>query len=189
MERDLQRAPLEVGHRRQHAGEEALHIGGAAAIEPAAALDETERIAVPALAIDRHHVGMSRQRNAGDALGADGGEQARLLAILGRHQLAGDAVPREVVGDEADERAIGIAAGGVERDEPFQYLGRSGRRSGHEASSFAASDSAPRSRPDAAVGCVATAAVQFMLRSVNGLSSENAGTATSNNSPPRPTIW
>src|SRR5260370_36810531 len=45
MERALQRARLELGDERQPDGDEALHVRGAAAIEPAVALDDGKRIA------------------------------------------------------------------------------------------------------------------------------------------------
>ena len=39
---------LNIGHHRQHAGEIALHVAGAAAVQLAVALDQRERIGVPA---------------------------------------------------------------------------------------------------------------------------------------------
>ena len=62
----LSRAAAEIRHRGQHAGEKALHVGGAAAVEAAVALDEREGIAVPGLAVDRHDVGVAGEADAGE---------------------------------------------------------------------------------------------------------------------------
>src|SRR5439155_21810155 len=59
MNRPGELARRHVGHRRETAGDEALHVGGAAAEQTAVALLEPKRIARPGLPVDRHHVGMA----------------------------------------------------------------------------------------------------------------------------------
>ena len=90
---------------------------------------------------------------------ADGGEQAGLEPVRRRHALAFDAVPRQILLDEPDERDVGLAAGRVEGDEPRQQLLRR------------AGDARHLDR------------LQFRLRWACGLSRENAGIATLNSSP------
>lgn len=59
MDRRLQLRLQHLRHHRETHGDESLHIGGAAAVKPAVALDQFERIVAPVLADDRHHVGMA----------------------------------------------------------------------------------------------------------------------------------
>src|SRR5581483_11223070 len=101
---------------------------------------------------------VARQRDAADIAGADGGEQARLLAVGGRHAPARYPVPGEIRLDELDQRDVGLRAGGVECDEPRQQLLRGAERWAHEV-------------------------LQLRLRLACGLSSEKAGMATLNCSP------
>ena len=60
---------------------------------------------------------MPGERDAADAGRSDGGEQARLLAVGGRHTDALDAVLAEIVLDEANERNVALVARRVEGDE------------------------------------------------------------------------
>ena len=62
----------------------------------------------------------------------DRGDQIGLAAAVVEHQLGRDAQTVEVVADEIDQREVGVAAGGVEPDQPRQHLGRGQRAcSGH----------------------------------------------------------
>ena len=115
---------LERRRERQRAGDEALHVGGAAAVEAAVAFGQGERIARPALAHDRDHVGVARQRDAALAIGADGGEQIRLAARVVVDQPHRDAQRVETIGDEFDELEVGLRRDGVEADEPGEQLAR-----------------------------------------------------------------
>ena len=80
------------GTGREHAGEKALHVGGAAAVELAVALGDDERIGCPWLAVDGHDVGMARERDAAHMRGADGGVKSGLAAVCGGHDVADHAV-------------------------------------------------------------------------------------------------
>ena len=115
----------------EHAGEEALHVGSAAAIEPAVALGDGEGFGRPALPVDRNHVGVAGQRDAGDASRPDGGVEAGLLPVGRRHDLADDAVLEQVVLDETDQRHVRLVARRVEADEARQQLRRGVARSLH----------------------------------------------------------
>ena len=125
----------ELGHQRERHGEEAFHVAGAAAVEPALALVDREGIARPFLAVDRHHVGVAGEHDATLAVGRpavgrpDRGEEIRLRAGLVVHEARRDAVLREIVAHPMDQREIGIAAGRVERDQAAQHLDGGGARS------------------------------------------------------------
>ena len=69
-------APHRLRHQRQGEGDKALHVGGAAAIEPAVPLGQRERVAVPFLAGHRHDIGMAGQDDAA-ALGPAAGRSWR----------------------------------------------------------------------------------------------------------------
>ena len=81
-----------------------------------------------------------------------------------RHAHAVDAMAAQITLDEFDDRDVGLVAGRVEGDEPRQQFLRRAELGGHLV-------------------------LQFRLRVVCGLSSENAGTATSMRSPASVVIW
>ena len=101
-------------------GEEALHVAGAAPIEPPVALGHGERVARPVLAIDGHDIGMPREDETGLILRADTGPQIGLLSGLVIDPLEGEAVRGEEALDPVDDREIGIAARRVERHQRRQ---------------------------------------------------------------------
>ena len=109
MDRPLERRLLDLGQHAEPDGVERLHVAGAAAVVLAVLERERPRIGVPRLAVDRHDVGMAAQHHAVLHVGADGGEQVGLGAVLARHQLGLDAVPLEITLNVLDQRQIGIA--------------------------------------------------------------------------------
>ena len=84
-EREMQRL-VEARHvlrqQRERDRDEALHVGGAAAVEPAVLLDERERIAVPRLAVDRHDVGVAGEHEPAVAARAQRREEIRLAPVV-----------------------------------------------------------------------------------------------------------
>ena len=118
----LERQALKLRDQRQHGRDEALHVRGAAAVEPLVALGADERIARPVLAIHRHHVGMSGQHDPGHLRRADGGEQVGFGAGVVEDQIRDDAQPVEVVPHELDQREIGVAARRIEPDQSLEHL-------------------------------------------------------------------
>ena len=64
---------------RQRDADERLHVGAAAAIQPAVAQLGAERIDRPVLAVPRHRVGVAGDDHPGRLAGADRREQVRLL--------------------------------------------------------------------------------------------------------------
>ena len=74
------------------------------------------------LAVDRDHVGVTGQHEPGALCRADAGEQIGLRAGGVEHQLGGDAEPVEIVAHELDQSQVGVAAGGVEPDQPIEHL-------------------------------------------------------------------
>ena len=114
----------ELRHQRERAGEEALHVAAAAAVEAAAALGQGERVAGPGLVGGRHDVGVGGQHHPARDVGADGGVQAGLVAVRVGHPRRGHAVGGEVGLDERDQLQVGGVRDGVERDQPGQHLAR-----------------------------------------------------------------
>ena len=78
-----------VGHG-EAAGDEALHVGAAAAVKAPRVAAQGEGIAAPRLTLHRHHVGMSRQHDAGPLGGADGGVEVGFFPRFVGDQLAVD---------------------------------------------------------------------------------------------------
>ncbi len=64
VQRALEPAAQEFRNERQRDRRKALHVGGATAVESVADDRRRERRRVPRLAVDRHHVGVSRQNDA-----------------------------------------------------------------------------------------------------------------------------
>ncbi len=104
------RRELRLQHLRHHGEadrDKALHVGGAAAVELAVALDELERIVAPVLAHDRHDVGVARQHEAGAILRPDRHPQRRLLSGLVDDAITLDAVGRKIALDMGDQGQVG----------------------------------------------------------------------------------
>ena len=132
MHRHLEPGALEGGDVGEAGGDEALHVAGAAAVELAVAFSvSVPGIGRPGLAVDRHDVGVARQHDAAFAVGADRGEEVGLGALCVGHQRAVDAEIGEVVADIVDQLEVGVARGGVERDQALQHV--DGRRCGTHA--------------------------------------------------------
>ncbi len=117
MDRPRERARDHVGHRGEAAGEEALHVGRAAAVEAALARGQSEGIGRPILSIDRNDVGMAGQDVARRRGGPDRRPQVGLGPGRVEHAFVGNPEPVEISLDPRDQRQIGIAAGGVEADQ------------------------------------------------------------------------
>ena len=122
MDRALQRRRQHLRHQRQRDGVEALHVAGAAAIEPAVALGQRPGIGGPVLARDGHDVGVAGQDDAAIDPGADRGEEVGLLAVLARDQRALDAMAGEVVAAEMDQLEIAALRFRVERNQLGEHL-------------------------------------------------------------------
>ena len=115
------------GTRARAVAIEALHVAGAAAIEPVVTTNSSERIGGPGLAVDRHDIGMAGQHNAAGSLRADAGVKVRLLTVGIRHDAALDAESRQIVATEMDELEIAALRFRVERDQLGEHvLGRQG---------------------------------------------------------------
>jgi len=122
--RPLQRMRLEHRHGGQHAGEEPLHVGGAAAVEPAVAAGELKRIAGPRLAVDRHHVGVAVEHHAAVDGGSDPGMQVGAGAGVVEAQVGFDVRRRQIVANIGDEIEVGLAGQALEGDEAVENLHR-----------------------------------------------------------------
>jgi hypothetical protein len=105
----------------------ALHVGGAAAIEPAVAFDDGERIIGPCLVRHRDNVGVTGEHDPTGRVGSDGGEQAGLGAVGVGDQMGLDPLAAEDVGDEADQFQIGLRRSGIERHQSADEIDGRGR--------------------------------------------------------------
>ena len=127
-------APRQLRHQGQHAGDEALHVAGAATVEATVPLGQREGIALPGLARDRHHVHVAGKPDAARPRGADGGEEARVDAVLGRDEAALDAVAREIVAHPLGHGNVRLVRRGIERDELRQDVTWARRKAGGHCS-------------------------------------------------------
>ena len=84
----------------------ALHVAGAASVKPFAVAAQHERRRRPFLADDRHNVGMAGQDHAAVDIGAEGGEQRRLVACGVGNAGEARAQAEQVILDEIDQRQI-----------------------------------------------------------------------------------
>ena len=81
---------------------------------------QRERIAVPVLAVDRNHVGMTRQDDAALDLGTHMGIEARLLTGRVIVPVTGDAVVLQIALHPVDEGEVRVAAHRREAHEFFK---------------------------------------------------------------------
>ena len=99
-----------MGTDRRQMGEgvEALHSTWAAAVVAAALFGHGERIGVPSLAVDRHHVGVAREDNGPLLPRARMGEE-RMFGLLGVDvAVTLDPVRGEVVGHPVDQGDLSL---------------------------------------------------------------------------------
>jgi hypothetical protein len=118
---------LQVGrdhgrHGRQHAGVEALHVAGAAAVEAVALRRQGEGVGGPGLALHRHHVEVAGEDDAAVDARADGRPDVGVAPVRLRHDLIGDAVRRQILADEGDEIEVAGVGDGGESDEALEQF-------------------------------------------------------------------
>ena len=119
------RRQLRLNHLRHHCeadGDKSLHVGGAAAVKLAVALDERERVLGPVLSRDRNDVGVPRQHQTRPVFRPDGHPQRGLLSGLIDDPLSADTERGEIAFDIGDQREVGAIAHGIEGDEVGQEL-------------------------------------------------------------------
>ena len=117
----------EVRGRRQGQGQKPFHVAGPAPIEPVLAALQGEGVRGPGLTVHRHHVGVAGEDDAALGLRPDRCQQVGLGAVGVGHpprRHAQVAEQRFHVGDEVE---IGIARGGVEGDQPAEFVDGAGR--------------------------------------------------------------
>ena len=127
VDRPGERRTHHLGHERQQAGDEALHVDGAAPDQAVAGLPQGEGVAGPALA-RRHHIEMARQDDPRHVARADRREQVGPVALRPRQDRRLDAVAGEVVAHQRDDRAVRHAAHRGDRHEGGQEGGGVGHR-------------------------------------------------------------
>jgi hypothetical protein len=116
---DRERRPAfqEQPGMRDRGGDEALHVGGAAAVQAPVPDDAGQRIDRPVLAVPGHRVRVAGQDDAGGLAFAQGGEQVGLGALRVVAQPGLHPQPGELVADAMDELKVGVRADGVEADQ------------------------------------------------------------------------
>ncbi len=115
------RRPHALDGREAH-GQEALHVASAAAVQPPVRLPQAEGIARPGLSVDRHHVGMAGQDEAGHVSGADRREHIGFLAGRIIDPLAPNPEALQMLLDPVDQLEVGVAARRVEPHQPRQDI-------------------------------------------------------------------
>ena len=91
---------------RQHAGDEAFHVGRAAPDDAAVAHRRGEGRARPVLPVDRYHIGMRGQHDAAAILRADGREERRLPSGAVGNAARRDTVLRQIIFDPGHDIEI-----------------------------------------------------------------------------------
>ena len=110
----------------QDAGDEALHVAGAAPVKPTVALGQRPGIARPVLPLDRDHVDMSRQDHAAVALGPEAGPEVRLLPGRVQLRLAARARRLQHVAAIGDAVEVAVGRNRGKRHEPFKMFAQAG---------------------------------------------------------------
>ena len=118
LQRPAHPAGLRIDQREYRDRIESFHVAGASPVIPAVLLDNLERVGVPGLTINRHHVGMSRQHDRALLPGADMRKQRRLGLIRVTIAVGGYSVAVQILLDPVDQRQVGIAADRRERHQP-----------------------------------------------------------------------
>ena len=182
MQRAGEVARLDVGHRGEAGGDETLHVGRAARIQPAVGSAQRERIGAPGLAVDRNGIDMTGQRDATRAVRADDGVDVGLLTGGIGADTIRNSMRVQVVADEPHQREIGIAAGRVERHQPGEQVDGAEPRRGGGCIHAAAVYTDCRGRPTDGV----TAAGHDMASSIRfaGTGSRQRGGAPPRGAPP-----
>jgi hypothetical protein len=124
-QRSRERAGIEAPRSRQTLGDEALHVAGAAPVEPIALRGETQRLAGPArLSREGHDVQMAREDQSPRLGRAEPGDQVRLPdpAHLGHLPGHPEAEAVELVGEELRQRLVGPVADRVGLDQPRSHV-------------------------------------------------------------------
>ena len=116
-----QSAPQEFGHEREAHGRKTFHVGDTPAIEPIVLQRNNERIRIPRLAVDRHHVGVAGEHDATvrDVAVPRGqcGEQIRLAPFVIEYERRFDAKPGKIAAYPLDEGEVGVTARRIEPDQ------------------------------------------------------------------------
>ncbi len=130
MDRRLQVGGEKARRHGQGGAEIAFHVAGAAREQAAIADGRLERVGVPGLAVDRHHVGMAGEHDAGArcvaALAVNRGKQVGLALVRVVDQGGLDAVGLQPVAHPLDQAQVGFSAGGVEGNELLDHFQRFG---------------------------------------------------------------
>jgi hypothetical protein len=119
-----------VGKERKRDGDEALHVGRAAAVEPLVLLQHGERVAVPRLAFDRNHVAVAGQDEPAFAARPQRCEQVCLAALVVECQAHVRIEAAQQLAHEVDQLEIGLAAHRRKTDEPADHLDAAGAVAG-----------------------------------------------------------
>ena len=128
MERQFEVALEEFRREHKRAANEALHVGGAAAMKPALLHGEAKRIAIPRLPVHRHDIGMPREDNAAATAMAERCEEIRFApVVVGGHANVGGIRP-QLLAHEVDQVQIGVAADGRESDQFADHFNDRRRR-------------------------------------------------------------
>ncbi|MCY1240127.1 hypothetical protein D9M72_529600 [compost metagenome] len=125
---------LQDGRQQRQAGaDKALHVAGAAAVELAVAHHRLERVGGPVLAVHRYHVGMAGEHDAAVGVAVGGGhgdEQIGLVPLRVVAQMRLQPLGQEMVAHRLDQAQVGVAAGGVVRNQPLGPFKRAAARGG-----------------------------------------------------------
>ena len=104
------------------AGDEPLHVGAAAGVEPAVGSPERERVGRPGLALGGNDVAVPRKHDALAVAGPDGRQEIGLASVFAGDQPAAGAHGFDLAAHEVDEVEIAVAAHRRKSDEFRQIV-------------------------------------------------------------------
>ena len=134
----LEFALEQLGHHHQTDGTKALHVGHAPAVHLVALDHDLERVGVPRLAVDRHHVGVARQHQAIDfgfaVVRGQCGPEVGLLAAVVVGAAASDAQIVQVGLGPIEQSQVAVTRDGGKGD-PFFNQGQGGQIGGFDSGS------------------------------------------------------
>ena len=111
-------------HRRQSQCHKALHVAGAAPVQPPLPFRHRPRIRPPDLTFHRNHIRMPRQDHPTGFPRPDIGVKRRFAAILVPHPVRRHAMSRQIAFDPIHQRQIAVTTDRREAHQPIQNIAR-----------------------------------------------------------------
>ncbi len=131
------RALLEQRHGGQRQRDKPLHVAGPAPVQQTVLFGHQPGVGLPVLPVDRNDIAVAGQDDPACDIGADGGVEIRLGAIIIDDAGRLDAVLTKIIFNPGDQLQIAVPRGGVKGDQRGENIAGGGdERIGHQAMNF-----------------------------------------------------